>query len=60
MKVNGKDYRTVWLEGKVVKMLDQPLIPHEFKIYECADYEETAKAIKTMHNTAHARDDDNG
>ena len=48
MKVQGKNYRTVWLEGKVVKLINQPLLPHKFEIYECKNYKETAHAIKTM------------
>jgi S-methyl-5-thioribose-1-phosphate isomerase len=48
MQVNGKHYRTVWLEGGLVKMINQPLIPHAFEIFESAGYEETAWAIKTM------------
>ena len=41
-------YRTVWMEGPVVKMINQPLIPHEFKIVEMRHHEETARAIQTM------------
>ena len=48
MKVNGKDYRTVWIEDGVVKLINQPLLPETFEIYCCRDYKETAKAIKTM------------
>jgi len=48
MKVDGKDYRTVWMEGSVVKLIDQPKLPHEFAIHDCKDYEETADAISTM------------
>jgi len=46
MKVNGKDYRTVWLEDGVVKLINQPLLPDKFEIYSCKDYKETASAIK--------------
>tara|TARA_Y100000310_G_C20640190_1_gene793476 strand:- start:741 stop:1748 length:1008 start_codon:yes stop_codon:yes gene_type:complete len=48
MKVNNQDYRTVWLEDGIVKLINQPLLPHKFEIYECKDYKETAHAIKTM------------
>lgn len=48
MQVNNKDYRTVWLENGIVKLINQPLLPHRFEIYECKDYKQTAKAIKTM------------
>ncbi|MFH0861358.1 MAG: S-methyl-5-thioribose-1-phosphate isomerase [Candidatus Altiarchaeota archaeon] len=43
-----KDYRTVWLDESVVKMIDQPSLPHEFRIHECKTYEDTANAIRTM------------
>jgi S-methyl-5-thioribose-1-phosphate isomerase len=48
MLVNGTHYKTVWLEGTAVKMIDQPRIPHEFSIYSCPDHRETARAISTM------------
>jgi len=46
--INNKHYRTVWLEGSIVKMLNQPLIPHKFEVIELKDYIETSKAIKDM------------
>jgi S-methyl-5-thioribose-1-phosphate isomerase len=48
MKVNNQDYRTVWLDNRIVKLINQPLLPHKFEIYECKDYKETAEAIQTM------------
>jgi S-methyl-5-thioribose-1-phosphate isomerase len=48
MKVNGKDYRTVWLEGSTVMMIEQNLLPFEFRIFESHSYKETCMAIKTM------------
>ncbi|MEI8202361.1 MAG: S-methyl-5-thioribose-1-phosphate isomerase [Bacteroidota bacterium] len=48
MKVNQKNYRTVWLEDSTVKMIDQTLLPFEFKIIDCATYTETCEAICTM------------
>ena len=48
MKVNNKDYRTVWLEGPTVFLIEQNLLPFEFKIYQAKDHIETAQAIKTM------------
>ena len=48
MKVNGKDYRTVWMEGNEVKLINQTLLPHKFEIYTCKNHLETADAIKTM------------
>ena len=48
MKVNGKDYRTVWMEGNEVKLINQTLLPHKFEIYTCKNHLETAEAIKIM------------
>ena len=48
MKVNNHHYKTVWLEKGIVKMINQPILPDKFELYECKDYKETAKAIKTM------------
>jgi len=48
MKIEGKDYRSVWMVGSVVRMIDQPKLPHEFAIYDSPTYEDTAKAIKSM------------
>ena len=48
MKVQGKDYRTVWMEGSVVKTINQPLLPHAFEIVSLATHRDTAEAIRTM------------
>jgi len=48
MKVNGKHFKTVWLEGSTVYLIEQNLLPFEFKIFEAKTYLETCKAIKTM------------
>jgi len=48
MKVNGKQYRTVWMENSTVYLIEQNLLPFEFKIFEAKTYKETCIAIKTM------------
>lgn len=48
MKIRGKEYRSVWMEGRNVVMIDQRLLPHQFELFECKTYEETARAIKDM------------
>src|SRR3989338_375872 len=48
MKVNGKAYRTVWMENSEVKLINQTLLPHKFEVYTCKNHAETANAIKTM------------
>ncbi len=48
MKVNGKNYQTVWLQGSSVFLIEQNLLPFEFKIYEAKNYQDTCQAIITM------------
>ena len=48
MRVNGKPYRTVWMQGGTIKMINQLLIPHTFEIIDLPTYHDTAHAIKTM------------
>ena len=48
MKVEGRQYRTVWIEGTVVKMINQHLIPHRFEVVDLIDHRETARAIRDM------------
>lgn len=43
-----KDYRTVWMEGRTVKMIDQPLLPHAFRIASFKNHMQTARSISTM------------
>jgi len=48
MKVEGREYRTVWMEGDTVCLIDQNLLPFEFKIFKAANYRDTCMAISTM------------
>lgn len=48
MLVDGKEYRTVWMEGKTVCMIDQTVLPHTFSIYRAKSYQDTAAAIRSM------------
>lgn len=50
VKINGKtvNYRNVWMEGKIVNMIDQTRLPFEFKIHKTKNYRETAEAIRRM------------
>ncbi len=48
MLVNGTPYRSVWLDGSIVKLIDQRLLPHQFAILDCPTYQETADAIRSM------------
>jgi methylthioribose-1-phosphate isomerase len=48
MIVKGKHYKTVWLEGTTVKIINQAVLPHKFEIVDCPDHQRTARAISTM------------
>ncbi len=48
MLVNGKHYKTVWMSGNSVSMIDQNKLPFSFEIVECKTYRDTAVAIKDM------------
>ena len=41
MRVNGKHYRTVWMEGSDVFLIDQTRLPFEFAIYKASGYKES-------------------
>jgi S-methyl-5-thioribose-1-phosphate isomerase len=48
MRVGGRDYRSVWMEGGSVMMIDQRLLPHDFRIISLRTVAEVCDAIKTM------------
>lgn len=48
MKVNGKNYRTIWMEGSSVCMIEQNLLPFEFRIFRSENYRDTAESIRNM------------
>jgi S-methyl-5-thioribose-1-phosphate isomerase len=48
MIVKGKEYRTVWMENGSVFMIEQNVLPFDFRIIECRDYIETCRAIRDM------------
>ena len=48
MLVNGKHYRTVWMDNGIVKLIDQTKLPFSFEIYSCNTFRDTAAAIKNM------------
>jgi len=48
MQVNGKHYRTVWMEGTSVFMIDQTLLPFKFQVYEAKTWRDSCIAITTM------------
>ncbi len=48
MIVNGIAYRTVWMEGNTVYMINQLRLPHAFEIVALPDHRATATAIRDM------------
>jgi len=50
VKVDGvtREFRTVWLDGRVIKMIDQSKLPFTFKVFEANSCEEVVEAISRM------------
>ncbi len=48
MKIEGKEYRTIWYEGNIVKIIDQTKLPHQFIIKELNTVKDAINAIKIM------------
>ena len=48
MKIEGKDYKTIWFENNIVKIIDQTKLPHIFLIKELKTCDDTVNAIKNM------------
>lgn len=50
MKVNGKPYRSIWLNSDEtrVDIIDQTRLPHEFVVHTLASLDDAAEAIRTM------------
>ena len=48
MKIEGKEYRTIWFDNNTVKIIDQTKLPHKFVIKDLKTVEDSINAIKTM------------
>ena len=50
MKIEGKEYRTIWFDEdkKIVKIIDQTKLPHQFIIKDLKTVKDAIIAIKTM------------
>jgi Predicted translation initiation factor 2B subunit, eIF-2B alpha/beta/delta family len=46
MKIEGKEYRTIWFENNVVKIIDQTKLPHQFIIKDLKKVNDAINAIK--------------
>jgi methylthioribose-1-phosphate isomerase len=51
MKVDGRDTRTIWLDKneKIVKIIDQRKLPHEFIVVDLKTVDDAIEAIKDMY-----------
>lgn len=52
MNVNGKHYRTIWLnenDEHIINIIDQRFLPHQFIIEELRTVQQVVTAIKDMH-----------
>ena len=45
MKIEGKEYRTIWFENNVVKIIDQTKLPHQFVIKNLITVKDAINAI---------------
>ena len=48
MKIEGKEYRTIWFENNLVKIIDQSKLPHQFIIKDLKTVKDAINAIKIM------------
>ena len=50
MKIEGKEYRTIWFDEKsqTVKIIDQTKLPHQFMIKDLKTVKDAINAIKVM------------
>jgi methylthioribose-1-phosphate isomerase len=48
MKIEGKEYRTIWFEDNMVKIIDQTKLPHQFIIKSLKTVKDAINAIKIM------------
>ena len=48
MKIQGKDYKTIWFENNIVKIIDQTRLPHQFVIKDLRTVKDSINAIRIM------------
>jgi methylthioribose-1-phosphate isomerase len=48
MRIQGKEYRTIWYENNVVKIIDQTKLPHQFIIKDLNSVKDAINAINVM------------
>ena len=48
MRIEGKEYRTIWFENNAIKIIDQTKLPHQFIVKNLNTVEDAINAIKIM------------
>ena len=48
MRIKGREYRTIWFENNIVKIIDQTKLPHQFIIKDLRTTNDAINAIKVM------------
>jgi S-methyl-5-thioribose-1-phosphate isomerase len=48
MKINGKNYRAIWVENNLVRFIDQRTLPYRFRLFTAKTVQDVAYAIKEM------------
>jgi translation initiation factor eIF-2B subunit alpha/methylthioribose-1-phosphate isomerase len=48
MKVEGKEYRSIWIEDNLIKFIDQRKLPYVFEIFTAKTVDDITFAIKNM------------
>jgi len=48
MRIEGKEYTTIWFENNIVKIIDQTKLPHQFIIKDLKIVKDAINAIKVM------------
>ena len=48
MRIEGKEYRTIWFENNIVKIIDQTKLPHQFTIKNLKTIKDAVNAINAM------------
>ena len=48
MKINGKEWRSLWFEDELIKFIDQRKLPYDLEIFTAKNVEDCAYAIKDM------------
>ena len=48
MKIKGQEYKTIWYQNNLVKIIDQTKLPHNFVVKDLTTVKDVINAIKTM------------